>query len=139
VVLHLPETVPPLLADPDRLMQVLVNLLSNAAKFVPPDGGRVEVALRVEEDRIVVTVRDNGPGVPADQQALVFEKFRQGGDAANRPQGTGLGLPISRRIVEHFGGRLWLESKPGRGACFGFELPLHSAPEASALALETTS
>lgn len=137
VVLHLPETVPPLLADPDRLMQVLVNLLSNAAKFVPPDGGRVEVALRVEEDRIVVTVRDNGPGVPADQQALVFEKFRQGGDAANRPQGTGLGLPISRRIVEHFGGRLWLESKPGRGACFGFELPLHSAPEA--LALETTS
>ena len=53
----------------------------------------------------------------------MFEKFRQGGDAANRPQGTGLGLPISRQIVEHFGGRMWLESEPGRGACFGFELP----------------
>jgi signal transduction histidine kinase len=54
----------------------------------------------------------------------VFEKFRQGGDAAHRPQGTGLGLPISRRIVEHFGGRMWLEPALGQGACFGFELPL---------------
>lgn len=134
VVLQLPDTVPPLEADPDRLMQVLINLLSNAAKFVPPDGGRVEVALRVEEGRVVVTVRDNGPGVPVEQRALVFEKFRQGGDAANRPQGTGLGLPISRRIVEHFGGRIWLESEPGRGACFGFEMPLHRA----AVGLETT-
>jgi len=133
VVLQLPDTVPPLEADPDRLMQVLINLMSNAAKFVPPDGGRVEVALRAEEGRVVVTVRDNGPGVPVEQRALVFEKFRQGGDAANRPQGTGLGLPISRRIVEHFGGRIWLESEPGRGACFGFELPLHR----TAAALET--
>ncbi len=82
--------------------------------------------LRAAADRITITVQDNGPGVPAGQQALVFEKFRQGGDAAHRPQGTGLGLPISRRIVEHFGGRMWLASKPGEGACFGFELPLRS-------------
>ena len=68
-------------------------------------------------------MHDNGPGVPIDQQQLVFEKFRQGGDATNRPQGTGLGLPISRQIVEHFGGRMWLRSEPGQGACFGFELP----------------
>jgi signal transduction histidine kinase len=61
--------------------------------------------------------------VPPAQQQLVFEKFRQGGDASHRPQGTGLGLPISRRIVEHFGGRLWLRSEPGQGACFGFDLP----------------
>ena len=65
----------------------------------------------------------NGPGVPPAQQQLVFERFRQGGDESNRPQGTGLGLPISRQIVEHFGGRLWLTSSPGRGACFAFSLP----------------
>ncbi|VTU36228.1 Sensor histidine kinase YycG [Variovorax sp. PBS-H4] len=130
VALHLPEAMPPLQADPDRVMQVLVNLLSNAAKFVPPGAGRVELRLRAEDGRAVCTVRDNGPGVPPAQQALVFEKFRQGGDAAHRPQGTGLGLPISRRIVEHFGGRMWLEPAPGGGACFGFELPLrHEATQ----------
>jgi signal transduction histidine kinase len=58
-----------------------------------------------------------------DQQQLVFEKFRQGGAAHHRPQGTGLGLPISRQIVEQFGGRIWLKSEPGQGACFGFTLP----------------
>ena len=83
--------------------------------------------LRPRERELTVEVQDNGPGVAPAQQALVFEKFRQGGDASNRPQGTGLGLPISRRIVEHFGGRLWLKSEPGQGACFGFDLPLKIA------------
>ncbi len=118
-----PESVPTLHADRDRLLQVLLNLLSNAAKFVPAGSGRVEVRLTVDARAAQVEVADNGPGVPVDQQQLVFEKFRQGGDAANRPQGTGLGLPISRQIVEHFGGRMWLRSEPGRGACFAFELP----------------
>ncbi len=124
VALDLPEAVPTLRADPDRLTQVMLNLLSNAAKFVPREGGRVEVALRREGDGLVVSVRDNGPGVPAAERATVFEKFRQGGDALTRPPGTGLGLPISRQIVDHFGGRMWLESEPGRGACFAFRLPL---------------
>ena len=97
-------------------MQVLLNLLSNAAKFLPPAGGRVEVRLQVLEPQGCGSrCSDNGSGVAAEQQALIFEKFRQGGDAANRPQGTGLGLPISRQIVEHFGGRMWLESGPGPG------------------------
>ena len=61
--------------------------------------------------------------MPAEQRALIFEKFRQGGDALNRPQGTGLGLPISRQIVEHFGGRMWLRDDPEQGACFCFTLP----------------
>ena len=112
-----------LLADPDRLTQVMLNLLSNAAKFVPVPGGRVDVSLGSDDVGVTVKVRDNGPGVTAEQQALIFEKFRQGGDAANRPQGTGLGLPISRQIVEHFGGKLWLESQPGQGAAFCFYLP----------------
>jgi signal transduction histidine kinase len=123
VTVQQPETVPPLHADRDRLLQVLLNLLSNAAKFVPVGAGRVVVSLRCDARAATVEVSDNGPGVPLEQQQLVFEKFRQGGDAANRPQGTGLGLPISRQIVEHFGGRMWLRSEPGQGACFGFELP----------------
>jgi signal transduction histidine kinase len=88
-------------------------------------GGRVDVRLSTSgRAAVTVEVQDNGPGVPPAQQAqLVFEKFRQGGDATNRPQGTGLGLPISRQIVEHFGGRMWLRSEPGQGACFGFDLP----------------
>ncbi|MDP3338362.1 MAG: sensor histidine kinase [Rhodoferax sp.] len=123
VNVSLPELPLLLLADPDRLTQVLLNLLSNAAKFVPVPGGRVDVSLSGDDAGATVMVRDNGPGVSAEQQALIFEKFRQGGDAANRPQGTGLGLPISRQIVAHFGGRLWLESHPGQGAAFCFYLP----------------
>ena len=123
LTLTMPEHVPMLLADSDRLMQVLLNLLSNAAKFVPAEGGRVEMRLTSDTRGVRVEVQDNGPGVPDEQQALIFEKFHQGGDAIRRPQGTGLGLPISRQIVEHFGGRLWLRSIPGHGACFAFELP----------------
>jgi Na+/proline symporter/nitrogen-specific signal transduction histidine kinase len=122
LTLDLPPQVAPLMADPDRLTQVLLNLLSNAAKFVQVPGGQVVLSLVSDQQGLTVRVQDNGPGVPEAQQVLIFEKFRQGGDAANRPQGTGLGLPISRQIVEHFGGRLWL-APGGAGACFCFSLP----------------
>ncbi|MBL8342656.1 MAG: histidine kinase [Rubrivivax sp.] len=115
---------PVIRADADRLMQVVLNLLSNAAKFTPRGAGRIVVRLLLRERELTVEVQDNGPGVPPAQHELVFEKFRQGGDGKARPQGTGLGLPISRRIIEHFGGRLWLKPHvPGEGACFGFDLP----------------
>ena len=130
VSLEVPAKPVLLKADPDRLMQVLLNLLSNAAKFVPRPGGRVDVAMRTSPGGLQVRVQDNGPGVSADQQSLIFEKFRQGGDAANRPQGTGLGLPISRQIVEHFGGRMWIDTGAGPGACFVFELPFRTMPAA---------
>ncbi len=123
VELHMPPSIPRLHADADRLMQVVINLLSNAAKFVPMGRGLVRVLLSADDSGLTVSVHDNGPGVPAEQQQLIFEKFRQGGDEKNRPQGTGLGLPISRQIVEHFGGRMWLESNPGQGAVFAFSLP----------------
>ncbi|HRD98049.1 MAG TPA: HAMP domain-containing sensor histidine kinase, partial [Rubrivivax sp.] len=128
VHLHRPAQVPTLRADPDRLLQVVLNLLSNAAKFVPREGGRVDVRLLVQPRGLTVEVQDNGPGVPAAQRSLIFEKFRQGGDASHRPQGTGLGLPISRQIVEHFGGRMELRPDAGQGACFAFTLPW-STPE----------
>jgi signal transduction histidine kinase len=124
--------IPLIRADPDRLTQVMVNLLSNAAKFVPAKGGRVDVGLRRERDGLVVEVRDNGPGVPPQERAKVFEKFRQGGDTLARPAGTGLGLLISRQIVEHFGGSIWLEANPGGGACFAFRLPLRTAARKTA-------
>ena len=124
----LPTQVRPIRADADRLTQVVLNLLSNAAKYAPRDGGRVVLSLKETDDGVEVEVQDNGPGIPVDQQAMVFEKFRQvGGDAHYRPGGTGLGLPISRQIVAHFGGRMWLRSLPGQGAVFGFSLPRQPA------------
>ncbi len=126
LALELPDEVPVVRADRDRVMQVMLNLLSNAVKFVQPVTGRVRVKLSVALDGLRVDVIDNGPGIRKDEQILVFEKFRQGGDAlTSKPQGTGLGLPISRQIVEHFGGRIWVESEPGKGATFSFTLPIH--------------
>ncbi|QRG07750.1 histidine kinase [Xanthobacter dioxanivorans] len=124
-----PDAVPLLRADPDRLTQVMLNLISNATKFVPAQGGRIAVSLALDGDSLVVAVKDNGPGVPPADRDTIFEKFRQGGDALTRPPGTGLGLPISRQIVEHLGGRMWLDQQEGSGACFAFRLPLRSHPD----------
>jgi signal transduction histidine kinase len=118
------STLPPIVADRDRLIQVMLNLLSNAVKFVATGSGRVEVRLAAAGDALRVDVQDNGPGIPKEDQSVIFEKFRQAGDVmTDKPQGTGLGLPISRQIIEHLGGRLWVESEPGRGATFSFTLP----------------
>ncbi len=127
VSLTLPDQIPSLRADADRLTQVVLNLLSNAAKFVPVPHGKVHVSLVVDDNGVTVSVQDNGPGVPVAQQGFIFERFRQGGDAANRPQGTGLGLPISRQIIEHFGGRLWHEATPDGQTRFSFHLPWNLA------------
>ena len=132
VELRLPEAPPRVPGDVDRIIQVMLNLLSNAVKFCEPGQGRIEIALSEGRDGLRVDVRDNGPGVSAEDQALIFDKFRQAGDTLTaKPQGTGLGLPISRHIVEHHGGRLWVESKPGGGACFSFTLPFRRVAAAA--------
>ena len=121
---RLPERVPGVFADLDRIVQVVVNLLSNAVKFVEPGRGRVEVTLAEDGEFVRVDVRDNGQGISPQDQELIFDKFRQAGDAlTGKPQGSGLGLHISRRIIEHFGGRMWVTSRLGEGACFSFTLP----------------
>lgn len=126
-----PHALPPLQADPDRLMQVLVNLLSNAAKFAPAGSGQVRLALQADAQGATFSVADDGPGVPQAERELVFEKFRQGSGGGQRPQGTGLGLPICREIVAHHGGRIWLQPDAGQGACFCFTLPWQRAVQAA--------
>jgi signal transduction histidine kinase len=117
-------TVPDIVADRDRLVQVMLNLLSNAVKFCQPDIGVVTIGLRMDGPWIRVDVRDNGAGISPENQETIFEKFRQGGDTMTaKPQGTGLGLPICRQIIDHFGGRLWVESQIGKGSTFSFVLP----------------
>lgn len=139
IELDLPDGLPRIRADRDRLIQVMLNLLSNAVKFLPAGHGRVRVALRPCADGLEVSVADNGPGIRGEDQQVIFEKFRQVGDAlTDKPAGTGLGLPISRRIVEHFGGRLWVESAPGEGATFRFFLPL-APPGGEEAARETAT
>ena len=111
-------------ADRDRLVQVLVNLLSNAAKFAPEGAGLVCIRLGAEDGHVRVCVSDNGPGIPPDDLELIFEKFRQSASGGEKPIGTGLGLPISRRIIEQLGGRIWAEANRDKGANLCFELPL---------------
>ncbi|MGV8898218.1 MAG: ATP-binding protein [Burkholderiaceae bacterium] len=128
--LELPAQPAPIVADHDRLMQVMLNLLSNAVKFCDQTQGSIHVSLTTLKDQWQVTVHDNGPGVQKQDQELIFDRFRQGGDTlTGKPQGTGLGLPISREIIHHFGGRLWVESPPGEGANFAFTLPKATTEE----------
>jgi signal transduction histidine kinase/Na+/proline symporter len=129
---RIPQELPTIVADRDRLMQVMLNLLSNAAKFCRRPGGRVSIALSRQGGFLRVDVTDNGGGISEADQEVIFEKFRQVGDTlTNRPQGTGLGLPICRQIINHFGGRLWVQSRPGAGATFSFTLPFNPAPAQS--------
>jgi Na+/proline symporter/nitrogen-specific signal transduction histidine kinase len=121
---NVPDGLPPVQADHDQLMQVIINLLSNAVKFSPAGAGRVAVEVQPTPAGIEIRVSDNGPGIAPEHQKHIFEKFKQVGDTlSNKPAGSGLGLAISRRIVEHFGGRIWVESASGRGAAFTVLLP----------------
>ncbi len=121
---NLEEDLPRLTGDPDRLMQVLTNLLNNAVKFTPEEGN-IEVTVHVDIDQIQVSVEDSGSGIPENEIQEIFSKFKQGGDTlTDKPKGTGLGLPISREIILAHAGRIWAESKVGKWSRFSFLLPL---------------
>jgi PAS domain S-box-containing protein len=108
--------------DGDRLLQVMINLISNACKFT--ESGSITCRAHTAEGGVVVSVSDTGMGIKKEYLKLVFEKFKQVGDTlTDKPKGTGLGLPISKQIVEHHGGRIWVESSPGEGSTFSFTLP----------------
>ena len=110
-------------ADPDRLAQVLRNLVRNAVAHTR-EGDRVEVAATALDGRLEIAVSDTGPGIPADELELIFERFHRLDRSRSRDSGgTGLGLAIARAIVEAHGGRIRAESSPGHGATFRVELP----------------
>jgi len=135
--LHIQSSVEPdlpaLIGDHDRIMQVLINILSNAVKFTP-EQGVIRIAARREsppERRILVEISDTGRGIPAEEIGRIFEKFQRSGDhLTNSAEGTGLGLAIARQIIEHHGGTIRATSVFGSGSTFSFSLPF--GPSSSA-------
>ena len=117
------ELLPPVLLDASKIEQVLDNLLTNAIKFSPP-GSRVRVGLRPEGDALLLSVQDEGCGIPPEQMARLFQPFQRGQKGTRGEKSTGLGLTIVKRIVEGHGGRLWLESRVDVGTTFFVSLPL---------------
>lgn len=123
LVRHIEPELPEITGDRDRLIQVVINLISNAVKFT--DSGAIECSACLRGGELVVSVTDNGIGIAPADQGKVFEKFKQVGDTlTDKPKGTGLGLPICKEIVEYRGGRICVESEPGKGSTFSFTLPL---------------
>jgi signal transduction histidine kinase len=109
--------------DERRIRQVIFNLLSNAVKFTPA-GGTVGVSTGRTDGEVRVAVRDTGPGIAPEDRERIFEEFQQTEVGAEQREGTGLGLALSKRLVELHGGRLWVESELGAGSTFTFTLPL---------------
>ena len=121
--LEIAQGVGTLRADQRKLKQIMLNLLSNAVKFTP-DGGNISVHARQTDEVLEVAVSDTGIGIALADQDTVFQEFRQvGGSYTNKQEGTGLGLALTRRIVELHGGRLGLESALGQGSTFTFTIP----------------
>jgi signal transduction histidine kinase len=112
-------------ADERRVRQVLFNLLSNAVKFTPA-GGSVDVTSAQRNGEVLISVKDTGPGIAAQDQERIFEEFQQTDVGAEVREGTGLGLALSKKLVELHGGRIWVDSEPGQGATFTFTLPLEA-------------
>jgi len=110
--------------DERKIKQVLLNLLSNAVKFTP-EGGRISLKAGLTDGAVEIAVTDTGIGIAPEDQAAIFEEFRQvGSDETRKQEGTGLGLTLAKKFVELHGGRIWVESEPGRGSTFTFTLPL---------------
>jgi signal transduction histidine kinase len=114
------------LGDKDKLIQVVVNLLSNALKFCDPADGRITIGLQRKGQYALLSVRDNGPGIPEKSREMIFEQFTQlHSKEQGKPHGTGLGLFITKKIVEQHHGAIRVESEPGEGALFEIKLPLN--------------
>jgi len=127
VQMDVSQPVPTVIGDPHRLKQVLMNLVGNAIKYTP-NGGKVWVRIVAEDGRLITAVQDTGVGIAARDQKQLFQKFyRVRSEETAHIEGTGLGLAIARSIVERHGGRIWVESEPGKGSTFAFSLPLPEA------------
>ncbi|MEH2202252.1 PAS domain S-box protein [Nostoc sp.] len=119
---------PQIIGDRNRLLQVLINLISNAVKFT--ESGCVTCRVKQEDEGVCISIIDTGIGIAPEDQPKVFEKFRQVGDTlTDKPKGTGLGLPICKQIVDHHGGKIWVESEPGNGSIFSFIIPTYASDQ----------
>ena len=124
IIENFPPALPLVQADEKRLRQVFDNLISNAIKY-SPEGGRIEVGAKEEAERVVAYVRDEGVGIPEDEQATIFERFYRVDSSLRRAtQGVGLGLYLARAIIRAHGGDIWVQSAPGQGSTFYFTLPI---------------
>jgi signal transduction histidine kinase len=113
-----------IVADERKVKQILLNLLSNAVKFTP-EGGRIALTATAPDGGITISVSDTGIGIAPEDQAAIFEEFRQvGRDDARKQEGTGLGLTLAKKFVELHGGRIWVRSQVGQGSTFTFTLPV---------------
>jgi signal transduction histidine kinase len=111
-------------ADERKIKQILLNLLSNAVKFTP-EGGRVDVDAALVNGAIEISVTDTGIGIAPEDQEMIFEEFRQvGSNYAQKREGTGLGLTLTKKFVEMHGGEISVESQPGKGSTFTFKMPI---------------
>lgn len=128
LTLDLPKSLPLLVADGRRLKQVLLNLLSNAIKFTSP-GDKVILQARVQGGDLVIEVEDTGPGIPTEEQEKLFQPYYRSEASRHSLPGLGLGLVISKQLVEAHGGRIWIHSDQGKGSTFGFSLPLGGHPK----------
>jgi signal transduction histidine kinase len=135
--LHLPEKAPKVLGDADRVMQILSNLLSNAHKYTP-DEGHIDLSVEIAEPIARVQITDSGVGLSTEEQARLFTPFyRAHNPTTEAVGGTGLGLVITRSLVEMQGGEMQVSSKPGHGSTFRFTLPLAPCPRSGAFNVPT--
>lgn len=125
LTLSLPPNLPRMWLDQARIHQVLLNLVSNAARLTRQGSISLKAEFREIQNDLLLQVHDTGPGIPPEQLAQIFEEFQQASETAGMPGTTGLGLTISKRIVELHGGHLWAESAPGKGSTFSFSLPVY--------------
>jgi signal transduction histidine kinase len=123
IALQVPETLPTIIGDPDRLKQVMVNLVGNAVKY-NLEGGRIDIEAKAGEDELNVVVKDTGKGIAEEDLPHIFEKFYRVDDSEQQVRGTGLGLSITRHIVQVHGGTISVQSVRGQGSTFSFTLPL---------------
>ena len=119
--LAIDERLSSFMGDERKLKQIMLNLLSNAVKFTP-DGGRINVKAGPVDGGVQISVNDTGVGITPEDQQVIFEEFRQVGDDSHKREGTGLGLTLTKKLVELHGGRIWVESEAGKGSTFTFTL-----------------
>lgn len=126
VIQNIRESLPKVLADKDKLMQVIINLMTNAIKFT--EEGCIVCTARRLQGEIILSITDTGIGIKEEDKKYIFDKFSQVGDnLTSRPRGTGLGLAICKHIIEEHGGEIWAESEVGKGTDFSFSIPISSA------------